>query len=66
MSPPPVKLPPPGHRPMPVLTKDELLQQGGHCPFSGGFCTDSHGGMWDCSNPNDCVSVGDGTAARRL
>jgi hypothetical protein len=55
---PPIKVPTPGHA-HPVLTKDELLQQGGSCFFSGGFCTDRNGGMWDCSIPSNCTPVTD-------
>jgi hypothetical protein len=53
---PPIMKPTPGHA-RPALTKLELLQNGGHCTFSGGFCTDANGGMWDCSDANNCVRV---------
>jgi hypothetical protein len=56
---PPIKIPTPGHA-YPVLTKHELLAAGGHCTFSGGFCTDRNGGMWDCSIPSNCTPVTDG------
>ena len=60
MTPPPVKIPVPSHEdPAPnPMTRDWLLAHGGHCPFAGGMCTDSHGDIWDCSDEKNCVRPG--------
>jgi hypothetical protein len=57
---PPTKLPSPW-RGAAVMTKKELLDAGGSCFFSGGFCRDRGGNMWDCSDQNNCVAVTGGT-----
>jgi hypothetical protein len=50
---PPVMERPPG--PSSTITRQDIIDTGGHC--DGVYCTDSHGRMWDCSNPNACSFV---------
>jgi len=38
-----------------TITRQDIIDTGGHC--DGVFCTDSHGRLWDCTNPNGCSSA---------
>jgi hypothetical protein len=57
---PPVKIAAPSHNdPEPdPMTKDWLLHHGYKCTFGGGSCSNEHGDIWDCSDPNHCVRPG--------
>jgi len=52
---PPVMERPPGPSFQSTITKQDIIDSGGHC--DGVYCIDSHGRMWNCADPNGCSSV---------